>query len=120
MSKFKLTHSLINKLTNIYKLGGVNFSRPDSSCDDINPSTHTCGRLFARAVQRVAFVVSLLFLLGACQQAYLIPDEETEESTRSTDEEALQDSTNVNIDFDTKDWEGSTDVTFSFGGEEQE
>jgi len=25
MSKFKLTHSLINKLTNIYKLGGGEF-----------------------------------------------------------------------------------------------
>ena len=70
-------------------------------------------------VSKVAFVVSILFLAGAWQQARLIPDDEaqTPENTRGTEES--QDSTNVDIDFDTEDWEGSIDAEFDFGGEEQ-
>ena len=120
MSKLEHTHPLMNKLTNIYKLGGVKFASLDSSCKT-NPSTHTYGRLLARAVLKVAFVVSICFLSVACQKAYLIPDEnEAEENTRGTDEEAPQDSTLVKPEFDIEGWEGTTDVDFSFGGEKQE
>ena len=120
MSKLEHTHPLMNKLTNIYKLGGVKFASLDSSCKT-NPSTHTYGRLLARAVLKVAFVVSILFLSVACQKATLISGEnEAEENTRGTDEEAPQDSTIVKPEFDIEGWEGSTDVDFSFGGEEQE
>ena len=121
MSNFKHTYPLMNKLTNIYKLGGVKRALSDSSFDDVNPSTHTCGRLLARAVLKVAFVVSILFLSVACQKATLISGEnEAEENTRGTDEEAPQDSTIVKPEFDIEGWEGSTDVDFSFGGEKQE
>ena len=123
MSNQKYTHLLMKTLTNIYKLGGVNLYLSNSSCDKLNPSTHTCGRLFARAVQRVAFVVSIIFLTGACQQARLIPDDEaqTMENTRGTEAatEETNDSTNVDIDIDTNDWEGTIDAEFEFGGEEQ-
>ena len=51
----------------------------------------------------------------------MIPDEnEAEENTRGTDEEAPQDSTLVKPEFDIEGWEGTTDVDFSFGGEKQE
>ena len=124
MSNQKYTHLLMKTLTNIYKSGGVKRALSNSSCDELNPSTHTCGRLFARAVQRVAFVVSIIFLTGACQQARLIPDDEaqTMENTRGTEAatEESNDSTNVDIDIDTNDWEGSIDAEFEFGGEEQE
>lgn len=55
-------------------------------------------------VSKVAFVVSILFLTGACQQARLIPDEETKEATRGTEAatEEKKDSTNVDVDFDAK------------------
>ena len=121
MSKLEHTRSLISKLTNIYKLGGVKQALSDSSCDSINPSTHTCGRLFAHAVQKVAFVVSILFLLGACQKAELIPSD-VERDTRGSEAttEEPKDSTKVtpNITVD-DDWEGVIDVGFGFGGEEQ-
>lgn len=121
MSKLEHTHPLMSKLMNIYKSGGVKRASLDSSCDDINPSTHTYGRLLARAVLKVAFVVSILFLSVACQKATLISGEnEAEENTRGTDEEAPQDSTIVKPEFDIEGWEGTTDVDFSFGGEEQE
>ena len=74
-------------------------------------------------MQRVAFVVSILFLTGACQQAYLIPEEEAQgsENTRNTENptEEPKDSTDVNVDFDANGWEGAIDVEFEFGGEEQ-
>lgn len=70
---------------------------------------------------KVAFVVSICVLPFACQQAYLIPDEdEAEESTRGTDEEAPADSTTVTPEFDINGWEGAIDADFTFGGEEQE
>lgn len=118
MSKFEHTHPLMNILTNIYKSGGVKRALSDSSSDDIKPSTHTCGRLFARAVQKVAFVVSILFLLGACQKATLISSEESEENTRGSKE--ASDSTNVDFDFEAEDWEGAIDAEFTFGGEPKE
>lgn len=120
MSKFEHTHPLMIVLTNIYKSGGVKRALSDSSCDEINPSTHTCGRLFARALQKVAFVVSMAFLLGACQKATLIPDEEAQETTRGTDEEAPQDSTIVKPEFDIEGWGEGIDANFTFGGEQSE
>jgi len=116
MSNFKHTYPLMNKLTNIYKSGGVKRALSDSSFDDVNPSTHTCGRLLARAVLKVAFVVALCFLLGACRQAYLIPSEGDENSRVSEENtEAPKDTTNVDVNFDAEGWEGSTDVGFEFG-----
>ena len=72
-------------------------------------------------MQKVAFVVSILFLTGACQQATLIPDEETEdfENTRNTDEEAPKDSTTVTPEFDIDGWDEGIDAVFTFGGKEQ-
>lgn len=119
MSKLEHTHPLMIVLTNIYKSGGVKRTLSDSSCDEINPSTHTCGRLFARALQKVAFVVSIAFLLGACQEAYLIPDEEAEEPTRGTDEQAPKDSIIVTPEFDIDGWGEGIDANFTFGGKEE-
>ena len=118
MSNFKHTYPLMNKLTNIYKSGGVKRASSDSSSNEIKSSTHTCGRLLACAVLRVAFVVSLCLLLGACQKATLIPSE-GDESSRGSEEntEAPKDTTNVDVNFDAEGWEGSTDVGFEFGGE---
>ena len=120
MSKFEHTHPLMIALTNIYKSGGVKRALSDSSCDEINPSTHTCGRLFARALQKVAFVVSIAFLLGACQEAYPILDEEAEEPTRGTDEQAPKDSTTVTPDFSIDGWDEAINADFSFGGKQSE
>ena len=121
MSKFDYTRPLMNKLTNSYKSEGVKRALSDSCCDDLNPSTHTCRRLLMHFVSKVAFVVSILFLTGACQQARLIPDEETKEATRSTEAatEERKDSTNVDVDFEAEGWEGSVDAEFEFGGEEK-
>ena len=119
MSKLEHTHPLMNKLTNIYKLGGVKFASLDSSCKT-NPSTHTYGRLLARAVLKVAFVVSIAFLLGACQEAYPILDEEAEEPTRGTDEQAPKDSTTVTPDFSIDGWDEAINADFSFGGKQSE
>ena len=116
MSNFKHTYPLMNKLTNIYKSGGGKRALSDSSFDDVNPSTHTCGRLLARWLSKVAFVVALCFLLGACRQAYLIPSEGDENSRVSEENtEAPKDTTNVDVNFDAEGWEGSTDVGFEFG-----
>ena len=122
MSIFKHTLSLTNKLTNIYKMGGVKFLPLNSSYNELNLSTHTCGRLFARALQRVAFVVSIAFMLASCQQATLIPDEEVEvkENTRSEEGEAPADSTTVSPEFDVNGWDEAINADFTFGGEEQE
>ena len=122
MSIFKHTLSLTNKLTNIYKLGGVKKLPLNSSYNELNFSTHTCGRLFARALQRVAFVVSIAFMLASCQQATLIPDEEVEvkENTRSEEGEAPADSTTVSPEFDVNGWDEAINADFTFGGEEQE
>ena len=67
---------------------------------------------------RVAFVVSLCLLLGACQKATLIPSE-GDESSRGSEEntEAPKDTTNVDVNFDAEDWEGAIDADFTFGGE---
>jgi hypothetical protein len=121
MSKLEHTRSLINKLTNIYKSGGVKQALSDSCFDDVNPFTHTCGRLFARAVQKVAFVVSIAFMLGACQKAYLIPSEGDESSrhSESTTKEK-KDTTNVDVNIDAEGWEGAIDADFTFGGEEEQ
>lgn len=119
MSKLEHTLSLMNKLMNIYKTGGVKRALSNFSFDDVNPSTHTCGRLFAHAVQKVAFVVSILFLSVACQKATLISSEDSEKTTRGTDEEIPTDSTDVNIDFEAEGWEGAIDAGFEFGGEEE-
>ena len=121
MSIFKHTLSLTNKLTNIYKMGGVKFLPLNSSCDELNLSTHTCRRLFARALQRVAFVVSIAFMLASCQQATLIPDEEVEvkENTRSEEGEAPADSTTVSPEFDVNGWDEAINADFTFGGEEE-
>ena len=121
MSIFKHTLSLTNKLTNIYKMGGVKFLLLTSSYNELNLSTHTCGRLFARALQRVAFVVSIAFMLASCQQAKLIPDEEVEvkENTRSEEGEAPADSTKVSPEFDVNGWDEAINADFTFGGEEQ-
>ena len=121
MSIFKHTLSLTNKLTNIYKMRGVKFLPLNSSCDELNLSTHTCRRLFARALQRVAFVVSIAFMLASCQQATLIPDEEVEvkENTRSEEGEAPADSTTVSPEFDVNGWDEAINADFTFGGEEE-
>ena len=81
-------------LTNLNR-GGVILALSDSLFDEINLTTHTCGRLFARALQRVAFVVSIVFLLGACQKDTLIPG---------------------NDEFETREWEEAINVDFTFGG----
>ena len=111
--------SLLALNVNKSKLGGVKLFLSDLSCDEINHSTHTCGRLFARTVQRVAFVVSIVFLLVACQKATLIPDEEVEatENTRSEDGEAPADSTKVTPEFDVNGWDEAINADFTFGGE---
>ena len=95
------------------QMGGVKQAGLDFSSDDINPSTHTCGRLLARVVLKVAFVVSILFLLGACQKAELIPSDEY----NSRGSEESNDSTKVTPDFDVNGWEGAIDAGFEFGGE---
>lgn len=102
---------------NIYKMGGVILSQPESSCDEIKPSTHTCGRLFARAVQRVAFVVSISFLLLACEKATLLP---SDEDSDSRSKEGVPDSTVIEPTFDVNGWDGAINVDFTFGGEEEE
>ena len=66
MSNLNYTFSLMNKLMNNYKSGGVKQASLDYSFDEINPSTHIYGRLFVRMVQKVAFVVSIAFLLDTC------------------------------------------------------
>ena len=72
-------------------------------------------------MQKVAFVVSILFLTGACQQATLIPDEEAEkiENARNTDEEAPKDSTNVDVNVTGNGWDEPINVGFEFGGEQK-
>ena len=108
--------SLLASNVNKSKLGGVKLFLSDLSCDEINHSTHTCGRLFARTVQRVAFVVSIVFLLGACQKATLIPDE-AEDKKETRGKEGVADSVNVKTEFETQDWESGIDADFTFGGE---
>ena len=72
-------------------------------------------------VLKVAFVVSILFLSVACQKATLISGEnEAEETTRGTDEEAPQDSTIVKPEFDIEGWGEGIDANFTFGGEQSE
>ena len=62
----------------------------------------------------------MAFLLGACQEAYPILDEEAEEPTRGTDEQAPQDSTIVKPEFDIEGWGEGIDANFTFGGEQSE
>lgn len=70
-------------------------------------------------MQKVAFVVSIAFMLGACQKAYLIPSEGDESSrhSESTTEEK-KDTTNVDVNIDAEGWEGAIDADFTFGGEQ--
>lgn len=62
---------------------GANLS--DVSCGGVTPSIHNFGRLFVRAVQRVAFIVSIAFMFGACEEPVSMPEEETQESTGGED-----------------------------------
>lgn len=120
MSKLEHTHPLMIALTNIYKSGGVKRALSDSSCDEINPSTHICKRLFALPVQRAAFIVSICFLLSACQQAYLIPDDEDSSTRVETDTtEVAKDSTDVDVNVTGNGWGEPINVGFEFGGEQE-
>ena len=112
--------------------GGVNFTPSDSCVNEKNFKTHTCGRLFARIVQRAALVVSLTFLLSSCGNSLPLPSEQPtsqEEGARGT-EGASQDSIdNPDIDSwgngDSGDliitpttddgWENPDNVNFDFG-----
>ena len=70
------------------------------------------------SVSKVAFVVSILFLLGACQQAYLISDDEDYSTRVNTDTtEVAKDSTKVIPDFDINGWDEAIDADFNFGAE---
>ena len=120
MSRIEYIRSLANKLTNIYKMGGVKQALSESSCNDVKPSTHTCGRLFAHAVQRAAFVVSILFLSSSCHQAYLIPDDEDSSTRVETDTtEVAKDSTDVDVNVTGNGWGEPINVGFEFGGEQK-
>lgn len=72
-------------------------------------------------MQKVAFIVTMAFVLSACRQATLISSDENTENTRGTEAttEEPKDSTHVNIDFDTKGWEGAIDANFEFSNNEQ-
>ena len=121
MSKIENIRSLANKLTNIYKMGGVKFTyQPYSSCNITYLFSHTFGRLFAFPVQRAAFIVSICFLLSACQQAYLIPDDEDSSTRVETDTtEVAKDSTEVDIHVTGNGWGEPINVGFGFGGEQK-
>lgn len=119
MSRIENIRSLMNKLTNIYKMGGVKRASLLSSCDDINIATHTCGRLLIRSLSKVAFVVSICILLGACQKAELIPDDEDKATRVVTDTtEVAKDSTNVDVNVTGNGWGEPINVGFGFGGEQ--
>ena len=70
-------------------------------------------------VSKVAFVVSILFLLGACQKATLIPSEAKSEATRATGTatEEPKDSATVKPELDVNDWGEAVNAEFQFGGE---
>ena len=69
---------------------------------------------------KAAFVVSVCFLLSACQQAYLIPDDEDKSARVEADTTDLpNDSIVVTPDFDINGWDEAIDAGFTFGGEEQ-
>ena len=72
-------------------------------------------------MQKVAFVVSILFFLGACQKAELIPSEAKSEVTRAsgTATEQPEDSATVKPELDINGWEEAVDAEFEFGGEKQ-
>lgn len=93
-------------LTNLNR-GGVKRALSDSSFDDVNPYTYTCGRLFARTMQKVAFVVSICFLLGACENSIPFSDEREENngSEEKTDE-------TENVDY----WEKGDSASYVIGG----
>lgn len=61
--------------------GGKISDLSNASHGGVTPSTHNFGRFFVRAVQKVAFVVSIAFMLGACEEPVPMPEEETQEST---------------------------------------
>lgn len=58
MNKFEYISMLVSNV-NKSKSGGVICGLSDFSFSEINLSIHTCGRFFAHAVQKVAFVVSI-------------------------------------------------------------
>ena len=70
-------------------------------------------------MQRAAFIVSICFLLGACQQAYLIPDDEDSFTRVETDTtEVAKDSTDVDVNVTGNGWGEPINVGFEFGGEQ--
>lgn len=117
MSRIENIRSLAIKLTNIYKWGGVKFTHlPYTSCNITYLFSHTCKRLFALPVQRAAFIVSICFLLSACQQAYLIPDDEDFSTRVETDTtEVAKDSTDVDVNVTGNGWGEPINVGFEFG-----
>ena len=120
MSKQEQIYTLIDKLMNIYKSGGVKFNLSYSSCNITYFFSNTCKRLFALPVQRAAFIVSICFLLSSCQQAYLIPDDEESSTRVETDTtEVAKDSTEVDIHVTGNGWGEPINVGFGFGGEQK-
>lgn len=105
-------------LNNIYlQMGGVK-RIPFNSSESRNLSAHISGRLLAYTMLKVAFVVSVCFLLSACQQAYLIPDDEDKSARVEADTTDLaNDSTVVTPDFDINGWDEAIDASFTFGGQ---
>ena len=75
-----------------------------------------------KSVYRAAIFMCLLMLPVACQQAYLIPDDEAEENSRGKDEltEERKDSTEVTPEFDINGWDEAINADFTFGAQEQE
>ena len=65
-------------------------------------------------VSKAAVVVSIAFMLGACQKAELIPSDEY--NSRSSVES--NDSIKVTPNFDVNGWEGAIDADFTFWGEQ--
>ena len=130
MKNIPLKHLNLSNV-NKSKSGGVIFTPSDSCVNEQNYSIHTCRRLFARLVQRAAFVVSFTLLLSSCGNTLPSPSEQLnpqEENSRGT-EGAAQDSTNTHdidswgngdsgeiiITSDNDGWEDPDNVNFDFG-----
>lgn len=130
MKNIPLKHLNLSNV-NKSKSGGVIFTPSDSCVNEQNYSIHTCRRLFARLVQRAAFVVSFTLLLSSCGNSLPLPSEQPtsqEEGARGT-EGAAQDSTNTHdidswgngdsgeiiITSDNDGWEDPDNVNFDFG-----
>lgn len=61
--------------------------------------------------QRHIITLAIVATLFGCQKAQLIPDQN--QDTRSSEP---QDTTNVDINTETEDWEGAIDVDFTITG----